>query len=238
MPEGSSAASSPASPAPRQGMGSMGLIFMLPLLMLVVLDPNIRVALGGAVGGLFTPVFGFGGLYPVWTLFITSVILVIFTTVVRHFFTDWVAMGRQKHVSAWVQKQYRETRQKGNITKMKKLNEYQSDMMRQSSDQMGSQLKTTMVTIVVAMAIFLWLGVFMYSGTVSSYISLPWVTSFNYLQPGPFLHIMPSWILIYSLLSLPLGQVLGAVLKILSFRRKLDTLPRTYGASGLEGKQR
>jgi len=92
-----------------------------------------------------------------------------------------------------------------------------------------------MVTIVVAMAIFLWLGVFMYSGTVSNYISLPWVTSFNYTQPGPFLHIMPSWILLYSLLSLPLGQVLGAVLKIVSFRRKLDTLSRSYGGKQLEG---
>jgi len=209
---------------------------MLPLLMLIILDPNIRTAMGSAVGGAFTPVFGFGGQYPVWTLFVTSVILVIFTTAVRHFFTDWVAMGRQKHVSAWVQKQYRETRLKGNVTKMKKLNEYQSDMMKQSSDQMSSQLKTTMVTIVVAMAIFLWLGVFMYSQTVSSYISLPWATSFNYLQPGPIVHLMPSWILLYSLLSLPLGQVLGAVLKILSFRRKLDTLSSSYGTTVSEGK--
>jgi len=235
MPEGSSASKSSDRPAQPQGMGSMGLIFLLPLMMLIVLDPNIRTAMGGAVGGAFDPVFGFGGQFPVWTLFITSVILVIFTTVVRHFFTNWVAMGRQKHVSSWVQKQYREVRLKGNVTKMKKLNEYQADMMRQSSDQMGSQLKTTMVTIVVAMAIFLWLGVFMYSGTASNYISLPWVTSFNYTQPGPFLHIMPSWILLYSLLSLPLGQVLGAVLKIVSFRRKLDTLSRSYGGKQLEG---
>jgi uncharacterized membrane protein (DUF106 family) len=235
MPASSSVPSSPGAPAPRQGMGSMGLIFMLPLMMLVVLDPNIRTALGDAVGGAFTPVFGFGGQFPVWTLFITSVVLVIFTTVVRHFFTDWVAMGRQKHTSSWVQKQYRETRLKGNVTKMKKLNEYQAEMMKQSSDQMGSQLKTTMVTIVVAMAIFLWLGVFMYSGTISSYVSLPWISSFNYLQPGPFLHIMPSWIILYSLLSLPLGQILGAVLKIFSFRRKLDTLSRSYGGTALEG---
>jgi len=228
--------SAPDAAQPRQGIGSMGLLFMLPMLMLIVLDPNIRVAMGSAVGGAFTPVFGFGGMYPVWTLFVTSVVLVIFTTAVRHFFTDWVAMGRQKHVSAWVQKQYRETRLKGNVTKMKKLNAYQSDMMKQSSDQMGSQLKTTMVTIVVAMAIFLWLGVFMYAGTVSSYISVPWATSVNYLKPGPFLHVMPSWIMLYSLLSLPLGQVLGAVLKIYSFRRKLDTLSRSYGTTVLEGE--
>jgi len=236
MPEGSSASTPSDKPAQPRGMGSMGLIFMLPLLMLIILDPNIRVAMGTAVGGAFDPVFGFGGQFPVWTLFITSIILVIFTTVVRHFFTDWVAMGRQKHTSSWVQKQYREIRLKGNVTRMKKLNEYQADMMKQSSNQMGSQLKTTMVTIVVAMAIFLWLGVFMYDGTISNYISLPWVTSFNYLQPGPFLHIMPSWILLYSLLSLPMGQVLGAVLKIFSFRRKLDTLSHDYGGRALEGK--
>ena len=237
MPDSSATSSAPPAPAQRQGAGSLWLIFMLPLMMLVILDPNIRTAMGNAVGGAFTPVFGFGGQYPLWTLFITSIILVIFTTVVRHFFTDWEAQGRQKHVSGWVQKQYRETRLKGNVTKMKKLNVYQSDMMKQSSDQMGSQMKTTMVTIVVAMALFLWLGVFMYSGTVSNYISVPWATSVNYLQSGPFLHIMPSWILLYSLLSLPLGQVLGAALKILSFRRKLDTLSRSSSSTESEGME-
>lgn len=233
MPADAAPAAKP--PAPRQGAGSLGLIFLLPIMMLVVLDPTIRNALGSAVGGVFTPVFGFGGLFPLWTLFITSIVLVIFTTVVRHFFTDWVAMGRQKHTSSWVQKQYREVRLKGNVTKMKRLNEYQADMMKQSSDQMGSQMKTTMVTIVVAMAIFLWLGVFMYDGTVSNYFSLPWAVSFNYLTPGPFIHVMPSWILLYSLLSIPLGQVLAAVLKIYSFRRKLDTLSRSCGESKVEG---
>jgi uncharacterized membrane protein (DUF106 family) len=235
MPGSPAASPSEGTPHPKQSSSSLGLIFLLPIIMLVVLDPNIRMALGSAVGAAFTPVFGFGGLYPVWTLFITSIILVIFTTVVRHFFTDWVAMGRQKHTSSWVQKQYREIRQKGNVTKMKKLNEYQADMMKQSGDQMGSQMKTTMVTIVVAMAIFLWLGVFMYSGTVSNYISLPWLNSFNYLQPGPFIHVMPSWVLLYSLLSLPMGQVLAAVLKIITFRRKLDTLSCSSGETKVEG---
>ena len=234
MPEDTAASSSPAAPAPKQGPGSLGLIMLLPLVMIIVLDPGIRVALGSAVGAAFTPLFGFGGLYPLWTLFVTSVVLIIFTTVVRHFFTDWLAMGKQKHVSNWVQKQYSEVRQKGNVTKMKKLNEFQSEMMKQSGDQMGSQMKTTMVTIVVAMAIFLWLGVFMYSNVASPYISVPWASLVNLNAPGPFLHMAPSWVLFYSLLSLPLGQVLGAALKLFSFRRKLDTLPRS--STGLESE--
>ena len=52
-------------------------------MLLVVMDPNIRSALGDAVGGLFTPLFGFGGQYPVWTLFACSVVLVIFMLAYR-----------------------------------------------------------------------------------------------------------------------------------------------------------
>ena len=227
------AAPAPGTP-PKSGSSSLLLIMMLPMLLLIVMNPEIRVAMGDAVGGLFTPVFGFGGSFPVWTLFAASVVLVIFTTVIRHFFTDWMAMGRQKHTSSWVQKQYKEVRLKGNVSKMKKLNEYQADMMKQSTNTMGSQMKTTLVTIVVAMAIFLWLGVFMYSGTNSNFISTPWAPSVDYLKPGPFIHVMPTWILLYSVLSIPLGQVLGAALKIFSFQRKLEALS---GSSGRAKKE-
>jgi len=219
-------ASAPApGAAPKSSPSQLIILMMLPLILIVIMDPNVRTAMGGAVGGLFTPLFGFGGAYPIWTLFACSVVLVIFTTTVRHFFTNWVEQGRQKHFSTWVQAQFKEVRLKGNVTKMKKLNEYQSEMMKQSTDAMGSQMKTTLVTIVVAMAIFLWLGVFMYSGTVSNFISTPWASTVDYTKPGPFLHIMPTWILLYSVLSIPLGQVLQSALKVLSFKRKLDALP-------------
>ncbi|MGQ9582280.1 MAG: DUF106 domain-containing protein [Thermoplasmatota archaeon] len=192
------------------------------MILIVVMDPSIRQGLGSAAGGLFTPVFGFGGGYPIWTLFAASLVLVLFTSVVRHFFTDWAAMGRQRHVQKWLSAQYREMRLRGNVSKMRQLNELQAGMMKDSTDSMASQMKTTIVTIVVAMAIFLWLGVFMYSGTTTPVISVPWAGGVDYLKPGPFLHIMPTWILFYMLLSVPLGQVLGAALKLLSFRRKLD----------------
>jgi uncharacterized membrane protein (DUF106 family) len=222
-------ASAPApGAAPKSSPSSMLILMMLPIMLIVIMDPNIRTALGDAVGGLFTPVFGFGGAFPVWTLFSCSVVLVIFTTTVRHFFTNWVDQGKQKHLSSWVQAQYKEVRLKGNVTKLKKLNEYQANMMKQSTDAMGSQMKTTLVTIVVAMAIFLWLGVFMYAGTVSNYISTPWSPTVDYLKPGPFIHVMPTWILLYSVLSIPLGQVLQSVLKVWSFKRKLDALPEGF----------
>jgi uncharacterized membrane protein (DUF106 family) len=223
-----------AGTPPKTGSSSLLLLMMLPLLMIVIMTPDIRLALGSAVGGLFTPAFGFGGQYPVWTLFACSVVLVIFTSVVRHFFTNWVEQGRQKHLSSWVQKQYKDVRMRGNITKMKKLNEYQSEMMKQSTDTMGSQMKTTLVTIFVAMAIFLWLGVFMYSGTTSTFLSVPWAPKVNYLSPGPFIHVMPTWILLYSILSIPLGQVLGAALKIISFQRKVDAFSMGSGKARKE----
>jgi uncharacterized membrane protein (DUF106 family) len=211
--------------APKGSPSTMLLMMMLFIILIFVMDPNVRVSLGGAVGGLFTPVFGFGGAFPVWTLFACSVVLVIFTTTVRHFFTNWVDQGRQKHLSTWIQSQYKEVRLKGNVTKMKKLNEHQANMMKQSTDAMGSQMKTTLVTIVVAMAIFLWLGVFMYNGTLTHYLSVPWASTVDYTHPGPFIHVMPTWILLYSVISMPLGQVLQTALKIWSFRRKLNTLP-------------
>ncbi|MEM4728353.1 MAG: EMC3/TMCO1 family protein [Thermoplasmata archaeon] len=221
--------SAPVPSAPGGGGSTVLLMMVMFMILIVVMDPTIRTGLGAAVGGAFTPLLGFGGGYPIWTLFAASLVLVIFTTVVRHFFTDWVAMGRQRHVQKWVSSQYREIRLHGNVTKMKKLNELQAGMMRDSTEAMASQMKTTIVTIVVAIAIFLWLGVFMYSGTTTKVISVPWAGAVDYLKPGPFFHVMPTWILFYMLLSVPLGQVLGAALKVWSFRRKLDATQRASG---------
>jgi len=224
-----SPAPAPAAPAPKGGGSSFTIIFVMMFVMIIVMDPNVRLFLGSAVSGAFTPVFGFGGAFPIWTIFSASVVLVIFTTIVRHFFTDWVSQGRQKHNSNWIQKEYKKIREHGNLTKMKELNAYQAEMMKSSGDAMAGQMKTTVVTIVVAMAIFLWLGVFLYSGTVSRTISTPWSPTVDYTTPGPFLHIMPSWILLYSVLSLPLGQAIGAVLKMWDFRRKIHTLEDSTG---------
>ncbi len=220
-----SSPTSPAPTAPRGGGSTVLLMMVMFMILIIVMDPTIRTGLGSAVSGLFTPLFGFGGGYPIWTLCAASLVLVLFTTVVRHFFTDWVAMGRQRHVQKWVSAQYREIRLRGNLSKMRRLNELQAEMMRDSTAAMASQMKTTIVTIVLAMAIFLWLGVFMYSGTTTPVISVPWAGGVDFLKPGPFLHIMPTWILIYMLLSVPMGQVLGAALKLWSFRRKLDAPP-------------
>jgi uncharacterized membrane protein (DUF106 family) len=58
------------------------------------------------------------------------------------------------------------------------------------------------------------------SHVVSTTFSVPW--SFNNDLNG--IYVLPSWILLYSLVSLPFGQVLMRTLRYFSFKKRLDQL--------------
>jgi uncharacterized membrane protein (DUF106 family) len=84
-------------------------------------------------------------------------------------------------------------------------------------------MKSMAVTFLLFIVIFAWLGQFVYSdvfraGTV--YFAVPWQAQTD-LRAG---YVFPAWILLYSLLAIPLGQIVTRVLKFLSFRRRLAAM--------------
>ncbi len=81
------------------------------------------------------------------------------------------------------------------------------------------------VTMIVIIPIFAWLANFVYMDLGSTMFSVPWEFNANMRNSN----VLPNWVLLYSLVTLPFGQVLQRVLKVFSFRKRLKNL-ETGGA--------
>ena len=71
---------------------------MLMLLMFVMIfifgDPNIRSVIALSLNSIFYPIIGFGGNYPLLTIFLAGILVVFLSSFFTNLFTDWKAMGK------------------------------------------------------------------------------------------------------------------------------------------------
>lgn len=200
------------APSP-PGLSHFIMIFVFILTIFVIFDPSLRRSAGKAIGGVLEPVIGFDGVYPVITLFLAGLFMIAFSSILRHFFTDWYEVARAQNAMKAYQKELREARMARNQAKLKKLMEMQGEMMEYQSRIMMSQMKSTIFVMIVAISVFAWLYTFV-SGLKYPYISLPWEPKWP-LMENPY--ILPNWILIYILISIPIGQLLMRLLKFMEF---------------------
>ncbi|UCE91240.1 MAG: DUF106 domain-containing protein [Methanobacteriota archaeon] len=206
----------------------MLLAFMVALF--VLFDNDIRQGLGKAVGVALMPLVGFDGGYPVITLACTGLIMTLFSVSVRHLFIDWISMARNQRIMSAFQKEMREARSSNNTYKLKKLTELQPQMTAQSLKSTQAQFKLMPVTMIVIIPIFAWLANFVYLDLSSTVFSVPWEFNANMRHSN----LLPNWVLLYSLVTLPFGQILQRVLKYYSFSRKLHDLNRRSGDGSKE----
>jgi uncharacterized membrane protein (DUF106 family) len=186
----------------------------------VMFDNNLRQGLGDLVGIPLAPLVGFGGDQPILTLLFTGLLMSFFSISVRHFFVNWVDQARSQRITSAFQKELREARTSNNTYKLKKLTELQPQIMAQSMKASQTQLKLMPVTMLVVIPIFAWLANFVYLDLSSTTFSVPWAFSAD--MKGS--NVLPNWILLYSLLTLPFGQVLTRILKYFSFSKRLRQL--------------
>lgn len=219
-----------------QGGGSMLLMYMImPLMLILLMTPDLRFALGLTMDICLGPSVGLGLVYPIFTIFLTSFIMIVCTSVLRHKFTDWISVGRQSYMQKFVQKKFKEAQ--GNPVKMKKVQELNAEIMKMTGDRMSAQMKTMMFTMVFSLLLFMWLMVFIYNQTPVHIISTPWAieSGWSLLDSGALIEFfsggsskgpMPNWILVYSLFSIPLGQVLQGTFKFFAFKKRIARLER------------
>jgi len=95
----------------------------------------------------------------------------------------------------------------------------QPKVMEESMKQTTTQMKLMPVTMLIIIPIFAWLAVFV-GNMDSALITVPWskVADLNDT------YVLPSWVLLYSLISIPFGQVLSRGLRYFSFKRRLKEL--------------
>jgi len=217
--------------APKPDFGGQ-LLLMLALMfsMFLLFDQGMRKSLGNIVGVALSPLVGFGGEAPLVTLLLTGLITSLFTITVRQFFTDWIGQARNARIGSAFNKEMKEARLSNNTYKLKKLTELQPQMMSQQLKASQTQMKLMPVTMIVIVPTFAWLANFVYFDLQSTIFTVPWAFSASMTGSS----VLPNWILLYSLLTLPFGQVLTRMLKYFSFSRKLKELEANGPATAEE----
>lgn len=211
------------------------------LVLAILFVAPLREGLGSAVGFVLNPVIGFGGAYPLLTILLASMVLVVATTAIRHFMVDWVNMARVQEAMRAFQKEFFEARKSNNTFKIKRLEEAQPEIMSLQADMTSEQMKPMAFTMLFVVPIFAWLGTFVLAiagpaAECGPFIAVPWDATWDLgayprdatgTQPGcpegyskigswitPFAH----WIALYSLFSIPAGQFAQKVLKLYEYR--------------------
>lgn len=214
MPPETPPATRTASPQASQQM-LMLLLFLG--VMLIFFIPEARTGLGVAASFVLEPLIGFGGHFPVLSIFLAGAIPLVISVILRHFMVDWVAQARMAEINRALGKEIREAMQKRNTARMKKLNETRSEVMKEFLPLQMAQMKPTAITMFLFVVVFAWLSTFV--GTLpSSTVAVPWALN----APLTAVTVLPHWILLYSVLTLPLSLVLSRVLKYFTFSHRLE----------------
>src|SRR5687767_10787711 len=107
-----------AAPPPRQKM-SLVTIVSLGAVIVIMINTELRNELGRYAGYGMEPLIGFGGKLPVLTILLAGAILVVLSTVVRHFTTDWLDTAKTQASMRHFQREMGKARKEKNTYKIK-----------------------------------------------------------------------------------------------------------------------
>ena len=189
-----------------------GTFLTMAFMLWIIINPELRDFMGEAAGSVLEPRISFDYQYPVLTFLFAGIFMISLTTIIRHFIIDWEKMAEIQTKMGAYNKEMGDARRNGNEAKMKKLFAMQPQIMMLQSEMMSNQMKPMAFTMLIAIPIIMWLRIFV-KGMDLQVMSLPWEPNYSLDDD---LWILPHWILVYSGLSLPFGQVIMRFLKIFS----------------------
>lgn len=206
------------APDPKKQMNQFITIFIFVFAMFVLFDQSLRTWLGTIVGYVLEPLVGLNGAMPVVTLILTGLIMTALSVILRHFFTDYVGQAESQKIVSAFNKELQKARVENNKYKIKKLTEEQPKILQKSMDMSTSQMKLMPVTMLAIIPIFAWLSVWIgHLDPAAAVVNVPWASNVSLTATNVF----PNWVLLYSLISIPFGQILSRVLRYIEFRKKL-----------------
>ena len=213
------------APPPNSKKSNSMLVTMLVFIiaMFVLFDSGLRNWLGSLVGYALDPTLGaLGQNNPVPALFLTGMIMIALTTIIRHFTTNHLEQVKTQKITSAFNKELRSAYQENNKYKIKKMTEMQQEMMQKSMDLSTGQMKIMPITMLIIIPFFAWIGVFCTGLTGdASIISVPWDSS---VDLNGRISVFFNWMLLYSAISIPFGQLLSRFLRYLTFKKRLDEL--------------
>ncbi|MFA5452706.1 MAG: EMC3/TMCO1 family protein [Candidatus Methanomethylophilaceae archaeon] len=203
---------------------------MMPMLIVLIMIMALYMIDGSNhyIGKLLNYVFqiiDFDGQYAVLTLMLMGVIMTALSTIIRSFTMDPIAQTKSQQFMSSFNKELRQARIENNLYKVKKLEEMQSVVMAKSMESSTQMMKSMPYTMIVIVPIFLWVRYFVdvtLAAAGTQIISIPWsVVGVNLMHVFWF---MPAWILVYTLVSIPLGQLVMKIIRTYQFKKRLHEI--------------
>ncbi len=201
----------------------MGMMFVLVIMMVVM---TFREAIGQALNVVFQFI-DFGGKWPVLTLVIAGVIMITLSTVIRGLISDPISQAKTQQEQSAFNAELRQARQENNLFKLKKLTEQQPEMMAKSMKTSTDQMKIMPVSMIVILPVYAWIYYFVTNSVDSAdlLINMPWgVLNLTDAAMG----FMPYWIVIYTMISLPIGQLENRFVRYYLLKKRLSELDRVH----------
>ncbi len=196
-----------------KSQGSQMMMLMLFMVIMLFIMPTFGPILGEYAGYALEPVIGFGGNFPVLTLFFAGLIVVTCSSLLTNLFTDWKAMGKAQETSRAFQKELTKARKEGNTNKVNKLMKMQPQIMKMTTQSSSGMMKPMVFLMIIIWPIFIWLRSFL-GGLSYHYFTVPWSNSvflFDKALPGGV------WLWVYLIVSIVFGQLIRQGLKLIAF---------------------
>jgi len=205
-----------------QGSTLILLLLVMFIMMFVFTQPGVQLAVISFGQSVFYPAIGFGGAYPILTIFFAGLIVVFLSSVLTNFFTDWIKMGESQEITKAFQKEMQDARKEGNQNRVKKLMKMQPEIMKKQTEASGGMMKPMVFLIIFIWPIFMWLRYFLANLQHYSF-SVPWSESVSFFDK-PFL--MQVWLWIYLIFSMVIGQVIRQGIKYISWSDQWQNLKK------------
>jgi uncharacterized membrane protein (DUF106 family) len=201
---------------PQMPKGTMLAMLITLLIMMIVVQ--FREAIGGALDVVFC-VFDFNGEYPVLTLVIGGLIMITLSTTIRAALSKPIDQAKSQHIQSEFNEEMKKARLENNLYKMKKLQEEQPKIMAGQMKQQTDMMKVMPITMLIIIPIYAWIWYFIKNTVPEALqtIIMPWGTA-DLLDMVWF---MPIWIVVYTLISLPIGQLENKAVTYVMLKRRL-----------------
>lgn len=219
-------------------MSSKTMIGMMMTLVIMMIVMSFRTQIGQALDVVFRYI-AFDGKYPVLTLIIAGLVMITVSTVIRSLMSDPIQMARNQQMQSDFNKEFRQARIENNLFKMKKLQEQQPKMMAMSMEASTQQMKVMPITMLFIIPVYAWVWYFLvpegtyFNGDLVSnlIVNMPWGTlDLNTMLMGFF----PAWIIIYTMVSLPIGQIENRLIRFILLKKRLNALDKEVQKAEVE----
>ena len=194
-----------------KAQGNQAMLFMMFFLFLIFIIPYIGPPLGYFFGYMLVPLIGFDGKYPILTLTLAALFVVVLSSLFNSLMVDWKKMGRAQEISKAFNKELNQARRANDMAKVKKLMSMQSKIMQLSTEASFGTMKAMIPLTIFIIPIFFWLRAYL-SNANYLFFTVPWADRVALYERTVIQH----WMLLYFILALVIGQVARQAFKVLS----------------------